>query len=69
MYISLLFSVANMALAGFPLPTLGENTPFRYSNMFNLRLYNAATIRYPLLKFGHMHLCGIDYEYFFTTLL
>ena len=33
-------------------------------NMFNLRLCNAATIRYSLLKFGHMHLCGKDYKYF-----
>ena len=32
--------------------------------MFNLRLCKAATIRYSLLKFGHTHLCGIDYMYF-----
>ena len=32
--------------------------------MFNLRLCNAATIRYSLLKFGHMHLCGINYKKF-----
>ena len=32
--------------------------------MFNLRLCNAATIQYSLLKFGHMHLCGKDYKYF-----
>ena len=32
--------------------------------MFNLRLCNAATIRYSLLKFGHMHLCGKDYKHF-----
>ena len=32
--------------------------------MFNLRLCNAATIRYSLLKFGYMHLCGKDYKYF-----
>ena len=32
--------------------------------MFNLCLCNAATIRYSLLKFGHMHLCGKDYKYF-----
>ena len=32
--------------------------------MCNLRLCNAATIRYSLLKFGHMHLCGKDYKYF-----
>ena len=32
--------------------------------MFNLRLCNAATIRYSLLKFGHMHLCGKDYKCF-----
>ena len=32
--------------------------------MFNLRLCNAATIRYSLLKFGHMHLCGEDYKHF-----
>ena len=31
--------------------------------MFNLRLCN-ATIRYSLLKFGHMHLCCIDNKYF-----
>ena len=32
--------------------------------MFNLRLCNAATIRYFHLKFGHMHLRGMDYKYF-----
>ena len=32
--------------------------------MFNLGLCNAATIRYSLLKFGYMHLCGKDYKYF-----
>ena len=33
--------------------------------MFNLRLcYAATTIRYFHLKFGHMHLCGMDYKYF-----
>ena len=32
--------------------------------MFNLRLCNAATIRYSQLKFGHMHLCGMNYKYF-----
>ena len=32
--------------------------------MFNLRLCNAATIRYSLLKFGYMHLCGKDYKCF-----
>ena len=32
--------------------------------MFNLRLCNAATVRYSRLKFGHMHLCGMDYKYF-----
>ena len=32
--------------------------------MCNLRLCNAATIRYSLLKFGHMPLCGKDYKYF-----
>ena len=32
--------------------------------MFNLRLCNAATIRYSQLKFGHMHLFGMDYKYF-----
>ena len=34
--------------------------------MFNLRLCSAATIQYSLflLKFGHMHLCGIDYKCF-----
>ena len=30
--------------------------------MFNLRLCNAATIRYSRLKFGHMHLCGMNYK-------
>ena len=30
--------------------------------MFNLRLCNAATIRYSRLKFGHMYLCGMDYK-------
>ena len=33
-------------------------------HIFNLRLWNAANTRYFLLKFGHMHLCGIDYKYF-----
>ena len=32
--------------------------------MFNLRLCNAATIRYSQLKFRHMYLCGIDYKNF-----
>ena len=32
--------------------------------MFNLRLCNAVTIRYSQLKFGHMHLCGMDYKCF-----
>ena len=32
--------------------------------MFNLRLCNAAIIRYSQLKFGHMHLCGMDYKCF-----
>ena len=32
--------------------------------MFNLRLCNAATIRYSQLKFGHMHLCGMNFTYF-----
>ena len=32
--------------------------------MFNLRLCNAAIIRYSQLKFGHMYLCGMDYECF-----
>ena len=32
--------------------------------MFNLRLRNAATIRYSHLKFGNVHLCGIDYNLF-----
>ena len=32
--------------------------------MFDLCLCNAATIRYSQLKFGYMHLCGMDYKYF-----
>ena len=32
--------------------------------MINLRLCNAATIRYSLLKFPHMYLCGKGYKYF-----
>ena len=32
--------------------------------MFNLRLCNATIIRYSLLKFGHMHLCGKGYKCF-----
>ena len=32
--------------------------------MFNLRLCNTATIRYSQLKFGHKHLCGMDYKCF-----
>ena len=34
--------------------------------MFNLRVCNAATVWYSQLKFGHMHLCGMDYKYFST---
>ena len=60
-----LFSAANLALAGFPLTNaLGENLLSRHWNMFNLRLCNAATIRYSLLKFGHIHLCDKDYTFF-----
>ena len=33
--------------------------------MFNLRLGNAATIRYSQLKFGLMHLCVTAYTYIF----
>ena len=63
--ISSLFSAANLALAGFPQTNaLGENLPSRYLNMFILRLCNAATIRYSILKCGHMHLCGKGYNYF-----
>ena len=63
--ISSLFSAANLALAGFPQTNaLGENLPSRYLNMFILRLWNAATIRYSILKCGHMHLCGKGYKYF-----
>ena len=32
--------------------------------MFNLRLCNAAIVRYSKLKFGHMHLYGMDYKSF-----
>ena len=38
--------------------------PSCYLNMFNIRFFNAATIRYSLSKFGHMHLFGIDCKYF-----
>ena len=59
------FSAANLALAGFlQTNALGENLPSRYLNMFNLRLCNAATIWYFILKFGHLHLCGKGYNYF-----
>ena len=62
---SVIFSAANLTLAGIPLTkALGESMPSRHLNMFNLRLCNAAIIRYSQLKFGHMHLCGIDYKYF-----
>ena len=58
------FSAANLALEGFLLTNaLGESMPSRYQNMFDLRICNAATIRYSQLKFGHMHLCGMDYKY------
>ena len=61
----MLFSAANLTLAGFPRTNaLGESMPSRHLNMFNLRLCNAAIIRYSQLKFGHMHLCGMDYKYF-----
>ena len=46
-----------------PTDALSENMPSRYWNMFNLHLCNAATIRYSRSKFGHMHLCGMDYTY------
>ena len=60
-----IFSAANLLLAGIPLTNaLGENLPSRFLNMFNFRLCNAATIRYSLLKFRHMHLCGKGYKYF-----
>ena len=66
----MLFSAANLTLAGFPRTNaLGESKPSRHLNMFNLRLCNTAIIRYSQLKFGHMHLCGMDYKVFFTTLL
>ena len=32
--------------------------------MFNLRFCNTTTIWCSQLKFGHMHLCGMDYKYF-----
>ena len=32
--------------------------------MFNLCRCNAATIRYSQLKFGHVHLCGMDFKCF-----
>ena len=32
--------------------------------MLNLRLCNAASTWYSQLKFGHMHLCSMDYKYF-----
>ena len=61
----MIFSAANLALAGFPLTNaLGENLPSLYFNMFNLLLWNAATIRHSLLKFGHMHLYGKGHKYF-----
>ena len=34
---------------------------FSLLSMFNLRLYNTATIQYSLTKFGHIHRCDIDY--------
>ena len=59
------FSAANLTLAGIPLTkALSESMPSRHLNMFNLRLCNAAIIRYSQLKFGHMHLCGMDYKCF-----
>ena len=59
------FSAANLALAGLPQTNaLGEDLPSRYLNMFNSRLCNAATIRYSILKCGHMHLCDKGYKYF-----
>ena len=32
--------------------------------MFNLHLCNTASTWYSQLKFGHMHLCSMDYKYF-----
>ena len=59
------FSAANLTLAGFPRTNaLGESMPSRHLNMFNLRLCNAAIIRYSQLKFGHVHLCGMGYKCF-----
>ena len=34
---------------------------FSLLNVFNLRLYNTATIQYSLSKFGQIHRCDIDY--------
>ena len=34
------------------------------AKMFNLHLCNTAAIWYSLSKFGHMHLCGLDYKCF-----
>ena len=65
LYKNHIFSAANLALAGFPLTNaLGESMPSRHLNMLNLHLCNAATIRYSQLKFGHKHLCGMDYKDF-----
>ena len=66
----LIFSTANLSLALFHLTNgLGENTPSHDLNMFNLRLCKATTIRYSLLNFGHIYLCGIDYKYFHHTVV
>ena len=60
-----IFLAANLTLAGTPLTkALGESMPSRHLNMFNLRLCNAAIIRYSQLKFEHKHLCGMDYKCF-----
>ena len=32
--------------------------------MFDLRLCNAAIVRYSQLKFGNVYICGMDYKYF-----
>ena len=66
----IVFSAANLTLAGFTRTNaLGESMPSRHLNMFNLRLCNAAIIRYSQLKFGHMHLVAWTISIFHHTVV
>ena len=56
------FSVPNLALAGFPLTSVVDMHVLL--NMLNLCLCSSTTVHYFLSIFGHKHLYDIHYEYF-----